>query len=161
MREKENYMPEIKGIVVQVLTRDQVATGTDDRIYLGVFGRGGGSEFPLDIRGIDDFERGSIEKYWFGSVWDGDILSGAEMRPYAARGLNNPSTRDIDINLVDYVYLRKHSHKGGNADDQWKMDWVKVTLYGNDSPKRRIFQKLENITLGNEYGLQVWLVEKK
>lgn len=151
-------MVNVKGMVVELKTKSGKGTGTDDHIYIGVVGKGGGSEFPLDVPGFDDFEAGTV-RYWFGDVWDGSSLSGAK-NPYKAHSWNDPEPRYIDLDKVDYVYLRKHSHKGGRDDDAWKMDKVEVTLYGPSSPQKRTFHKTGDIWLANEYGLQVYLKEK-
>ena len=152
-------MADIKGILVELKTKSGGGAGTDDHIYVGVFGKGGGSEFPLDVRGFNDFEAGANVKYWFGDVWEGGVLTGAK-RPYEAGSWNDPELRYIDLDMVDYVYLRKHSHKGGDEDDAWKMDKVEVTLYGSSSPQKRTFHKTGDLWLANENGLQVWLKEK-
>lgn len=148
-------MAKIKGMVVKLKTKTGAYSGTDDHIYVGVFGKQGGSEFPLDVRGFDDFETGTV-KYWLGTVWDGSVLQGAK-NPFKAFSWNDPETRYIDMDKVDYVYLRKQSHTAD--DDAWKMDEVEVTLYGPKSQKRT-FHKTGDIWLANEYGLQVYLKEK-
>jgi hypothetical protein len=154
-------MHEMEGMLVTLETDTGKYSGTDDHIYVGVFGKEGGSEFPLDVHGFNDFEPGTVVKYWFGDVWEDGVLAGAK-RPYEADGWNNPEKRSINLEKVDYVYLRKHSHKGGSDDDAWKMEYVEVVLYGNikPQPKKRTFRKTGDIWLGNEYGLQVWLKEK-
>ncbi|UCF08076.1 MAG: hypothetical protein JSW28_10635 [Thermoplasmata archaeon] len=151
-------MAGLKGIVIRLKTKKESGAGTNDHIYIGVMGPGGGSEFPLDVPGFNDFEEGSDVKYWFGDVWEGAALSGAK-NPFQAHKWNDPKIREIDMDKIQYVYVRKHSHVGGVLDDAWKMDEVEVTLYG-DSPKKRIFHKKGDIWLANEYGLQVWLTEK-
>lgn len=151
-------MAEIKGMWVELKTASGKYTGTDEALYVGVFGKGGGSEFPLDVVGFNDFEPGTNIKYWFGDVWEGAILAGAK-RPYEAGGWNDPEFRDIDLDQVDYIYLRKHSYKGGREDDAWKMDRVEVRLYGEVSPAKRTFRKTGDLWLANENGLQVWLTE--
>lgn len=153
-------MSEIKGIFVELKTKGGKWTGTDDQIYIGVIGKGGGSEFPLGVRGFDDFESGSNVKYWLGDVWEGSALAGAR-RPYEAGGWNDPEVRHINLEKVDYVYLRKASHAGNDEDDKWKMDNVEVTLYGPESPMKRTFFKTGDIWLANEYGLQMWLKEEQ
>ena len=152
-------MTNIKGIAIELKTAAGEHTGTDDQIYVGVFGRGGGSEFPLDVRGFNDFEPGTSVKYWLGDVWEGSVLTGAK-RPYAAGSSNDPEARSIDLDLVDYVYLRKYGHEGADADDKWLMDNVEVTLYGPSSPQKRTFHKTGDVALATENGLQVWLKER-
>lgn len=152
-------MADIKGMFVSLKTDSSRHSGTDDHIYVGVFGTGGGSEFPLDVRGFNDFESGTVN-YWFGDVWEGAILDGAK-NPYEAFGKNDPEGREIDLDGIDYVYLRKHSHSGGDDDDAWKMDEVEVRLYGSGAPDKRTFRKTGDIWLSNETGLQVWLTERR
>ena len=154
----------IEGIVVRLKTQDARWAGTDDHLYIGVVGTGGGGEFPLDVRGFDDFERGDDVTYWFGDVWDGLVLTGAR-NPYLSQdqtsaGWNDPGRRGIDLDKVDFVYLRKASHRGGDRDDRWGMDLVEVTLYGPASPLRRTYGKTGNIWLANEAGLEVYLKER-
>jgi hypothetical protein len=152
-------MASIQGILVKLKTKSTSGGGTDDHIYIGFVGKGGGSEFPLDVKGFNDFEPGADVKYWFGDVWDGSELAGAK-RPYAAGSGNDPGPRYIDMDQVDYVYLRKHSHKGGSDDDAWKMDRVEVNLFGAASPAKRTFYKTGDIWLANEHGQFAYLKEK-
>lgn len=152
-------MTALKGMLVRLKTKNERGAGTDDHIYVGVIGTGGGGEFPLDVPGFNDFESGTDIKYWFGDVWEGQALSGAK-NPFEAHRWNDPESRNIDMDKIEYVYIRKHSHKGGIDDDAWKMDEVEVTLFG-PSPVKRSFIKTSDIWLANEYGLQVWLREKK
>lgn len=152
-------MTALKGMLIRLKTKSERGAGTVDHIYIGVVGKGGGGEFPLDVPGFKDFEMGSDIKYWFGDVWEGTALNNAK-NPFQAEGWNDPEGRNIDLDKIDYVYLRKHSHKGGIDDDAWKMDEIEITLYG-PSPKKRSFIKKSDIWLANEYGLQVWLREIK
>ncbi len=150
-------MSTLSGMLIKLKTDKESGAGTNDPIYIGVVGSGGGSEFPLDVMGFKDFEKGSDVKYWLGDVWEGVALKDAK-NPFQAHKWNNPDIRDIDLDKVDYVYLRKHSSKGGVGDDAWKMESVEVTLYGQE-PSKRTFYKKGNLWLANEYGLQVWLKE--
>ena len=47
----------ILGMVVALKTFNSEDAGTDDEIYLGMWGTGGGREFPLSSPNHDDFER--------------------------------------------------------------------------------------------------------
>jgi hypothetical protein len=150
-------MTALKGMLIRLKTKQESGAGTKDRIFVGVVGSGGGSEFPLDVVGFKDFEEGAEIKYWFGDVWEGIALKNAK-NPFQAHDWNNPKIRDIELDKVNYVYLRKHSDKGGVGDDAWKMEEIQVTLYGPKSVKRT-FYKRGDTWLANEYGLQVWLKE--
>jgi hypothetical protein len=151
-------MTALKGILVRLKTKKEYGAGTNDNIYVGVMGKGGGSEFPLDVIGFNDFEEGSEVKYWFGNIWEGVALTGAK-NPFQSHQWNDPGIRDIEMDKIDYVYLRKHSHKGGVDDDAWKMEAVQITLYG-PKPEKRTFYKRGDVWLANEYGLTVWLEER-
>ncbi|UCE73028.1 MAG: hypothetical protein JSV56_08285 [Methanomassiliicoccales archaeon] len=152
-------MTALKGMLVRLKTKAEPSAGTDDHIYIGVMGSGGGGEFPLDVPGFDDFKEGSDIKYWFGDIWEGVALKNAK-NPFQAHKWNDPKYRNIEMDKIEYVYLRKHSHRGGSDDDAWKMESVEVTLYG-PKPIKRIFHKVGDVWLANEFGLQVWLKEKK
>lgn len=162
----------LKGIYTRLKTRGWgPAAGTNERIYAGIIGKQGGSEFPVWVSDYDDYEHGTDVEYVFGDVWEGDKASGSNVKhPALSDGANDPERRYIDLSSVDYVYLRKHSYEGGSPgggtvsgkDDFWGMDEAEVILYAdkNDSPNKRIFQKWGNIALGNEYGLTVFLPER-
>lgn len=148
-------MVSLKGMVVMLETESDTYAGTDEHLYIGVVGTGGGREFPLDVHGFNDFEKGTNVKYWLGDVWDGGALAGAK-NPWESKtgDWNDPGKFDIDLDKVTHVYLRKQSYKAN--DDAWKMAFVVVTLYG-PSPQKRTFKSTKEMWLGNEYGLQLWL----
>jgi hypothetical protein len=152
-------MSHIRGIVIRLRTKNQSGAGTDDHIYIGVVGSGGGREFPLDVRGFDDFEKGSDVKYWFGNVWEGGILTGAK-KPYRSEpgGRNDPAWFRIELDEVDYVYVKKQGDNTTEGDDAWKMDFIEVALYGA-SPQKRTFTTGNDLWFGNEYGRKAWLPE--
>ncbi len=159
-------MAEMQGMVVRLKTKDEKRAGTDDHIYVGVVGTGGGSEFPLDVPGFNDFKKGHDITYAFGSPWDPDALSGVVKEPYENLGWNHPTKREISLYDIQYVYIRKHSHSGDRDDDKWKMDEVEVILYGpgpyDGAPgHKRTFRKTGDIWLANEFGLKVWLIEER
>ena len=154
-------MSDILGLVVKVATKYKQYAGTDDWIYVGVFGKGGGGEFPIDFEHGDDFESGDKATYYLGEVWEGEAIT----TTYAIKlgtGLatvTEPKKRYIDLELVDYVYVRKQSIKPRHEDDEWMLDSIEVSLYGAE-PKKRVFHKTGDIWLENSNGLQVWLKEK-
>lgn len=155
-------MSTIKGIVVRLKTSTTSWAGTNDHIYIGVVGKQGGREFPLDVRGFNDFEKGTDIKYWFGTVWEGGALTGAK-KPYQSSPesgkWNDPAPDNIELSKVDYVYLRKAGDRTIDEDDAYILDDVTVTLYGSQEDKR-VFQTTANIGLANEFGVMSWLREK-
>lgn len=153
-------MSHVRGMVVRLKTKNESYAGTDDHIYIGVVGTDGGREFPLDVRGFNDFEPGTDVKYWLGDVWDGGVLSNAK-NPYQAHAWNDPELWRIEMDQVNQVYVRKGGTRTGGQDNAYKMDEVEVTLYGATSPNKRTFERTTDIWLANEYGLQVWLPESR
>ncbi len=148
----------IKGMVVRLRGSSYNWAGTDDQLYVGVVGRGGGREFPMDVHGFDDFEQGTDVKYWLGTVWEGGALTGAK-KPWQSEppgGWNTPEYDAVDIQKVDYVYLRKQSVD--KDDDAYSLDEVEVTLYSDSPVKRRFFHNRQ-VGLANEYGQRIWLRE--
>jgi len=162
-------MSHILGIVVNLVMSNAVGGwGTDDQIYIGVHGTGGGREFPLDVEGFDDFEKNTNVTYVLGTVWDGAAISGQGIRhPKRSgdEGFNDPQRASLDLEGVNSVYIRKLGLTTKNDDDACRVNKVTVTLYGAN-PVFRIFTSINNgavrhpgLHFGNEYGLQHWLRE--
>ena len=153
-------MSHVRGILVRLKTKSQSGAGTDDHIYIGVVGSGGGREFPLDVRGFNDFREDQDITYWFGSVWDEAALEGVK-RPYRSEPgeRNDPDWFRIELDQLQTVYVRKQGDRSVQGDDAFKMDEVEVTLYGV-SPEKRTFGTSNDLWLGNEYGHQAWLPER-
>ncbi len=164
-------MTTIKGMTVQVKTHSESTSDSNDYLYIGVFGKSGGSEFFLETDPFAGHARGSAE-YWYGKVWEGGAVVNASKAYRAEPGdWNDPANRYIPLKDVDYVYLRKQG--SGGDDNAWQLDSVVVTLYGigpedypkdypkNRPPEKRTFWKRGDVWMGYEFGQQVWLVEKK
>lgn len=153
-------MSHVRGMVIRLKTKDQAWAGTDDHIYIGIFGKGGGREFPLDVKNFNDFERGDDIRYHLGTVWDGTVLPGTKKPKYSEPGgRNNPAWHHVDLDKVDYVYIRKAGSKSTSGDDAYKFDYVEVTMYGTN-PESRTFSQSEDLWLANEYGHVAYLVEE-
>lgn len=151
-------MSYLRGMIVQLNTGLGKHSGTDDPLYIGVMGTGGGREFPLDVKWFDDFERRSRVKYLLGEVWDEEAAAGARQPQKSRSDWNDPTLFYIEFEKIDRVYLRKHAGRRRTDDDAYEMDEISVTLYG-ESPKRRAFHSGTVIWLGLEYGMQVWIPE--
>ena len=156
-------MSKILGITVGLKTGPGVWSGTDDHIYVGIIGKGGGREFPLDVTGYDDFEPGTYASYLLGTVWGYDQPKGPPLKalhPFASSlgGWNDPGKWDIDLQKIDYVYLRKAGSRSGGDDDLYEMEEVEVVLYGAEPTSRR-FKHTGAVRLANEYGLKIFLPE--
>ncbi len=154
-------MSQLRGMLVELSTSAIPGAGTDQHIYIGVQGTGGGREFPLANARIDDFEEGDTIRYWLGEVWDGTLLDGA-VPPDMSTGLsaNAPKAFSIDLDKVNSVYIRKQGQPGHKSDDAYRFDAVEVTLYGH-YPIRRSWSTNNSLWLGNEFGLTAWLPEER
>lgn len=148
----------LRGMVVQLDTGLGRHSGTDDALYVGVEGTGGGREFPLDVRWFDDFERRSRVKYALGEVWEEDALAGARWPEGARDGWNDPRLFYVELERVDRVYLRKQTGRRRSSDDAYELDQIDVRLYGEE-PEARRFRSSTAIWLGVEYGSRVWVPE--
>lgn len=155
-------MVNVIGIVVSLQTESRNWAGTNDHLWIGVFGKGGGREFALDVHNFDDFEEGTTVKYWFGEVWEGTQLAGAKKPWHSQVGerWNNPQAwQTINLEKVDYVYLKKGGTRIDDHDDAYLLENITVILYGPEGHKRT-FRQTKDIRLSNESGLKVWLVEQ-
>lgn len=157
-------MATLRGIVVEVKTDENWGfSGTFDNIYLGVYGRGGGGEFRLDVANFNDFQHASKNVFVLGDVWETGATAGG-LLPIGSKaadnpGLNYPPSRYIDLDLVDYVYLRKGDTRKGDTDDAYRLQNIDVALYSTSGgTKKRAFAAAA-VQLGNESGHQVWLRE--
>lgn len=141
-------MSEVNGIFVSWTTGASWWSGTDDHIYVDVAGTVGGREFTLDV---DDFEEGTVVTYSIG--------------PAAERfGGRKPATAGDEFDRmticqpnVTHVSLRKQGDRTHDEDDAWELLSAYVYLMGPD--ETRVFTTTGTATLGNEYGLRVYLAE--
>ena len=125
--------------------------GTDNHVYLGVVGTVGGREFALGVPAFDDYEAGSSVGYSIGAAAE----NFARKKP-----LHGDAAFD-DMMIcqpnVTHVYLRKQGNLSHDGDDLWRLESAFVYLLGPDVT--RVFGTTGPATLGNEYGLQLWLGE--
>ncbi len=160
MTEPRAFAEPFVGMTVEFRTGDELFAGTDDNLYVGVSGRGGGREFAVDVRLFDDHEQGSDVFYRFGEVWDAALLERrAILTAYEADGWNSPRRLPMLLSDVEQVYVRKAGTRQGDSDDAWMLTGACVTLYGDRRPALRRFESAGPIWLGNEFGEKLWLVE--
>jgi hypothetical protein len=163
----------LKGIAVFLRTSNDVSdAGTDDHIYVGLVGTGGGREFALATP-EEDFEpqpSGQDELFLFGTIWDSTVTSNpSAKKPNASEpgGNNDPARFLVDMELVDYVYLRKQGSLSLDGDDEYALRSVTVLLYGNGpvAPTARQFDFVMSgekpwLWLANENGHVVYLQDR-
>jgi len=148
----------LRGVIVRLATGSGPHSGTDDPLYVGISGSAGGREFPLDVRGFDDFERRSRVTYLLGEVWEEEARIRTRTPHEARGGWNDPSLFGIGFDAIDRVYLRKQSGRVAVTDDAYELDEIEVALYA-DAGRKRLFRCTNGIWLGMAYGCQVWLTE--
>ena len=154
-------MAAIKGIDVQVIVGSGALLGSRDPLYIGVYGKKGGREFAFNLPPNTLNSPGQVARFRFGAgccTSPADIL----IDPCGQLKLD-----DIDLDSVDYVYVRKLSRlmTGGNAgstniadDDKLELDKAVVTLCDSTGNMRR-FRKTAPMFFAYECGLQHWLPE--
>jgi hypothetical protein len=150
-------------MVVALNTFDSEDAGTDDEIYLGLWGTGGGREFPLSSSNHDDFERGASDLYMIGVDPGFGFRQSDRSKPGEA---NDPALVPIELGSIQYVYLRKQAYGTEGDDNAWRLSRVIVLLYDAATfplPRNRIFflDAPKGMWFGNEHGHQAWLSESR
>jgi hypothetical protein len=154
-------MSDLTGIAVTLTTAADEDAGTDDHIYLGVVGLGGGREFPLDDPDQDDFELEPPVRYKLGTIWE-TFFANRFPRQSKPGQVNDPAFMPLELEQVYAVYLRKQGDNSTEDDDAYRLRDVKVVLYGPASPLKRTFilrLRGEGPWLANENGHVVYLAE--
>jgi hypothetical protein len=154
-------MSDLTGIAVTLTTAADEDAGTDDHVYLGVVGLGGGREFPLDDPDQDDFELEPPVKYKLGAIWE-TFFASRFPRQSKPGQVNDPAFMPLELEQVYAVYLRKQGDNSTEDDDAYRLSDVKVVLYGPAAPLKRTFilrRRSEGPWLANENGHVVYLAE--
>lgn len=155
----------ILGMVVNLNTFDSEDAETDDEIYIGLWGNAGGREFPLSSEDHEDFERGADDFYVIGvdPGFGFPLIRSDRSAPGEA---NDPALVPIDLDSIQYVYVRKQAYGTQEDDDAWRLDSVIVLLYDEDtipltqSRQFALFAR-KGMWFGNEHGHQAWLSESR
>jgi hypothetical protein len=150
-------MADIEGIIVVVETSSQSRAGTDQPVFVGIFGTGGGREFNLNVENFDDFQVGKTVKYHIGKQFTIGG-PGQDKVPTGSPAVLSGGSK-ISLPEVKFVYLRKMGRMTGKSDDNWHI--ASATVYMMNEEETRIFKLRGPLTLGIEDGLQVWLPEER
>lgn len=150
-------------MVVNLVTFDSEDAGTDDEIYIGLWGSAGGREFPLSSKDHDDFERGADDLYVLGVDPGFGFRRSERVAPGEA---NDPALVPIDLDSIQYVYVRKQAYGQQEDDDAWRLQRIIVALYDASTfplPRSRLFflDVEKGMWFGNEHGHQAWLTESR
>jgi PLAT/LH2 domain len=156
-------MSELTGIKVTLTTAADEDAGTDDHLYIGVIGSGGGREFPLDDPDQDDFELEPPVTYKLGAPWEPINVSFLRFPRQSKPGqVNDPAFMPLELELVYGVYVRKQGDNTTEDDDAYRLRDLEVVLYGPAAPLKRTFRlrvRNEGPWLANENGHVVYLAE--
>lgn len=168
-------MGNIDDIAVHLVTGNAGNAGTDDVVYLGYFGTGGGREFPLIVPNFDDYAQGAAIDYHLGT--DNLSISGSPNKKVQVSGpgsANDPARVPVELDTVQYVYLRKggdgrvHTQTVAGAsadqgdDDDWLLAAVEVVLSDGTGLRQFAARPAEpGLFLGNATGHFVYLKELK
>lgn len=157
-------MAKISGISFDVAVGGAPGSRSMDQLYIGVYGKHGGREFALD-RSSSNPELGAdglIRRFYFGN---GCCRKATDLLIDQSSGAqwNGPGVDNIDLDHVEYVYVRKMSRlqETGSAliaDDVLVLTNAVVTLCDSSGNMRR-FSKRGIIPFGHQYGHQHWLIE--
>ena len=155
----------VLGMVVNLKTLNSEDAGTDDEIYIGYWGTRGGREFPLSSKNHDDFERGADDFYIIG-VDPGFGFPLHRSERSAPGEANDPALVPIDLDSIQYVYVRKQAYGTGQDDNAWRLESVIVLLYDDATvplTQSRLFSLSapKGMWFGNEHGHQAWLSEAR
>jgi hypothetical protein len=156
-------MAAILGMVVGLNTFNSEDAETDDEIYIGMWGSAGGREFPLSSKDHEDFESGASDLYVLGADPGFGFIRSDRSKPGEA---NDPALVPIDLDSIQYVYVRKQAYGQEQDDNGWRLETVWVLLYDADFfplPRSRQFflDAPKGLWFGNEHGHQAWLSETR
>lgn len=155
----------ILGMIVNLKTFNSDDAETDDEIYIGLWGTGGGREFPLSSSDHEDFDRGADDFYILGV--DPGFGFGLIRSDGTSPGEDNdPALVPIELESIQYVYVRKQAYGTQHDDDAWRLDSAIVLLYEQDTlplNQTRLFSLFtpKGQWFGNEHGHQAWLSERR
>lgn len=147
----------ITGIGLELYVDNWPPSDTEDALYLGVYGSSGGREFPLDVQGYEEFQPGEDVKLNIGGLCHWQANQNPHIVTASTGGAaNDPAIDNIDLDSVEFVYLRKNLGSAQGLDDELKLSRADVWLC--DGSKERYFSKSVRMFFGYEYGAKHWLV---
>jgi hypothetical protein len=150
-------MASISGITVELQVGPDSVAASPDPLFLGLYGPGGGREFRLDAPTFEEFNQaGKSVRLQLGT--------GCCPKPndrqvsWSSQGHgNDPSIYGIDLDGVEFVYLRKQLLEGKPQDNILVLQWVDVRLC--DGSEIRRFGSSGRLWFGLETGGTHWLAE--
>lgn len=149
-------------MAVELAVRDIHEAGTNNGVFVGLFGSDGGSEYNLRSNEGSDYRRGSKRVYIFGTppsfyrvpLFYETVTVKHNLVPPAGGG---PSFR---VSSFSHVFLRKSGNDDLVLGPAGVAGAVVVHVFGNAGEDYRIFT-VRSVHLGEHRGLQTWLREDR
>ena len=148
----------ITGITVSIKLGSYIYAGTKDPLYLGIFGKNGGQEFALEVNNYEEFD--SPNKFIQFKLGDG-CCSANMLQVQGSNdpgNCNNPKSFPLNLDSIEYVYLRKLHKLNAVEDDLLQLASARVLLCDVNGNIRK-FEKDIKMVFAYECGLQYWLKE--
>jgi len=161
--------------IFQFYVRIKTGTGddadTDDRMFLGIFGKAGGREFAINSD-ENDFQSGDNVSFTYGNPLSMTSIDPVLVNPIEAVDsgrntgeFNDPELLPLSLDLIEYVYVRKAGARLQTDDNRFELEEAEAKFWdftgGVKTVRTFRFSPPSPLFLGNESGLQVWLVEER
>lgn len=149
----------ITGINVELATSQEPDDGTDDAVYLGLYGPGtGGREFRLN-GDVSFAQEDALYRLRMGSSCCADAGAWHQVHQSNPGQINHPVFNPMQITDVALAYIRKAPpKKPGPKDDFMRLDFASVLICDSNGVLRR-FQKTGPMFFGEDGGMVHWLYE--
>jgi len=151
-------MGKITGIGIRLFVDTWISADTVDALYLGVYGSQGGREFAVNLNDWEEFAPGNDVMGVLGKHCHFTV----DMNPKAldgggVGGDNDPAVNPMDLDSVQFVYVKKMLGTAPSKDDRLRLSWAEVFLC--DGSTERMFAKRSRMGFGFEEGGKHWLRE--
>ena len=172
-------MTQMRAIVVTLTTDPADDSKTAEQLYVGLWGTSGGREFPLRSRDFDEagnFAPGTTRVFLLGWLPTSAAPTEGRQSDRTDPGqANDPALIPIELDDVEYVYLKKQATgEESDDDDAYQLSRIEVDLFGTsptatstsstahvtaNTPEKRFVLDPPGLWFGNEHGHQAWLKE--
>ena len=173
-------MTRMRAMVVSLTTDPADDSKTAEQLYVGLWGTSGGREFPLRSRDFDEsgnFAAGTTRVFLLGWLPSSAAPTEGRQSDRTDPGEpNDPALLPIELDDVEYVYLRKQATgEESDDDDAYQLSIIEVDLFGTgpsgtstsspsahvtaNTPEKRFVLDPPGLWFGNEHGHQAWLKE--
>ncbi len=150
----------VSGVNIDITVGSGSWADSKDPIYLGVYGKNGGREFPLQVNGDSPINTigATINLVLGTSCCNKEGVNYLQIDNSQNLSHNDPLLNPIELEDIEYVYLRKYGGQYASSDDFGELSEVSVLFCDNLGNVIR-YRKEGRIHFAKEAGLQHWLVE--